>query len=150
MDFIKCYSKKTVLIFILLLNSMMVAFDSPKILIKIPTRSRPDRFFKYLDQYYNKLSNKYPCCFLISCDLDDATMNNKLVIDKLLKYPNLFFYFSVNKSKIEAHNRDIEKHLDFDIFIMGTDDTWPEVKGYDEIIVQAMWKHFPDFDVSRD
>jgi hypothetical protein len=48
----------------------------PKLLIKIPTRARPERFFKTLDAYYHNLSELVPTHFLISCDIDDATMCN--------------------------------------------------------------------------
>ena len=53
-----------------------------KLLIKFPTRSRSEKFFNILDLYYKKqqdLNNE----FIISCDIDDPSMNNEDVITKL-------------------------------------------------------------------
>lgn len=120
-------------------------FNLPKLLIKIPTRQRPDNFFKVLDMYYAALSGKIPYLFLISCDTDDASMNNAAVISKLNSYEHLFYYFNNNKSKVEAYNADMEKHMDFDLLLVTSDDTKP-MQNYDEIIVEIMTKSFPDFD----
>lgn len=49
--------------------------QSPKLLIKFPTRERPQKFFKMLDLYYQYLSGTVPVHFLISCDIDDRSMN---------------------------------------------------------------------------
>lgn len=120
--------------------------DHTTLLIKIPTRSRYERFFSTLDQYYQKLSNKFSYHFVISCDSDDPVMNSEHVIERLKSYPNLSFYFAPGQSKIEAVNRDIERHLDFDILLLGSDDMVPVVNGYDEIIVSSMLQFFPDTD----
>jgi hypothetical protein len=116
------------------------------LLIKIPTRDRYERFFYALDQYYQLLSYNVSYHFVISCDLDDLVMNSERAIEKLKSYPNLSFYFGEGISKIEACNRDVDKHLDFDILILGSDDMIPIIKGYDEVIVSEMMKWFPDYD----
>jgi hypothetical protein len=116
------------------------------LLIKIPTRSRFTQFFNTLDQYYSKLSNKISYHFVISCDVDDPIMNSKEAIDRLSHYPNLSYYFGPNKSKIEACNSDIDKHLDFDILLLGSDDMIPVMDGYDEIIVSSMKQFFPNYE----
>ena len=118
----------------------------PRLLIKLPTRSRPEKFFKVLDLYYQKLSGTIPYQFLISGDVDDKSMNCAQVIDHLKTYSNLNFYFSESDGKIEAVNRDIEKHLDFDILLVASDDMIPVADGYDRIIADKMRAHFPDFD----
>lgn len=117
-----------------------------KILIKIPTRSRPDEFFECLDRYYSYLSGAVECDFLISCDIDDKTMNCPAVIKKLKTYSHLFTYFSPGVSKIEAYNRDIEKHLDFDAVVITSDDLLPVAKNYDVTIRDNMLRYFPDTD----
>ena len=83
---------------------------------------------------------------MVSCDLDDTSMNNKDVISRLKKYPNLSFYFGKRVNKIEAVNRDINRHLNFDVLLVASDDMFPVLKNYDEIIINNMYKHFPNLD----
>lgn len=117
----------------------------PLLLIKIPTRSRPEQFFKTLDTYYQKLSQQVPYRFLITCDIDDQTMNNPEVIAHLNSYKNLQYCFHKNSSKVEAYNRDITEQQ-FDILLLVSDDLEPVVDGYDKIIVQRMQESFLDYD----
>lgn len=119
--------------------------EQPTLLIKIPTRTRPHQFFKNLDSFYSKLSQNIPYLFLITCDSDDESMNNSLVKRRLESYPNLEFSFSANASKVEACNKDLERY-DFDILLAVHDDMQAVTKGFDEIIVNTMAEHFPDFD----
>lgn len=115
-----------------------------KLLIKFPTRNRKDKFFKILDQYYLLLrDNNYQ--FIISCDIDDLSMNNDIVKNKLSEYPNLKIYYENNKSKIEAVNNNLEEE-DFDILLLASDDMLPIQSGYDKIIKENMEKFFPDTD----
>lgn len=120
--------------------------ESPKLLIKIPTRSRPAKFFDTLDKHYKFLSRKVPYHFLISCDSDDPTMNNPQIIKQLKSYPNLSFSFEKGSCKVAAYNRDIHSGLPFDILLLSSDDMIPACVGYDKIIVDAMLENFPDFD----
>lgn len=118
-----------------------------KILVKFPTRQRPDKFINTLNKYYELSSNVENLNFLISCDLDDNSMYNTHMIDKLSKYKNLELQFKNNKSKVDAINSGIdeyEKH--FDIILLASDDMIPIKKGYDSIIVKIMEKYFPDAD----
>lgn len=118
-----------------------------RLMIKIPTRSRPAQFFQVLDLYYAKLSHQVSCSFLITCDSDDKAMNNKEVIERLDSYSNLIYYFGESSSKIHAYNRDVEKHLnDFDVLVVTSDDMVPNIDGYDKIIAKTMLEQFPDFD----
>lgn len=116
-----------------------------KLLIKFPTRARPDKFFKVLDIYYNLLDSLSDTRFIISCDLDDQSMNCENVIFKLKNYSNLELFFSDNKNKIEAINANINDE-DFDIILLASDDMIPQEKGYDTIIKQSFKKFFPDTD----
>ena len=56
-----------------------------KLLIKFPTRNRPEKFFQVLSLYAQKAKDLNNIAFLISCDTDDLTMNNPEVISKLEK-----------------------------------------------------------------
>jgi len=115
-----------------------------KLLIKFPTRSRPEKFFNILDEYY-KLLKKPNYEFVVSCDIDDLSMNNDVVKQKLDTYPNLKYYFDNNKSKIQAVNNNLSDKI-FDIVLLASDDMLPIVEGYDEIIRQRMEENFPDTD----
>ena len=120
--------------------------ETPHLLIKIPTRSRPTQFFKNLDLYYQKISGEVPCKFLISCDSDDLSMNNPEIMERFKQYPDLSVSFNNNNSKVEAYNRDIENNLDFDILLVTSDDLEPVVDSFDKIIVDTMLAAFPDYD----
>jgi len=115
-----------------------------KVLVKFPTRSRPDKFFYALDKYYELAENLDDMVFIITCDIDDVSMNNIDVINRLKKYKNLKVYFGTSTNKIEAVNANIEEG--FDVLILASDDMVPVHKGYDVVIRQQMFKYFPDGD----
>ena len=117
-----------------------------KILIKFPTRDRPNMFFNVLNTYIKYLSKKHDVEFLVTCDTDDPSMNNPNSIQKLNSYTNLKYFFGNNKNKIEAVNADMEKASDFDFLLLASDDMIPQMHGYDNIIFENFQKFFPDFD----
>lgn len=119
---------------------------SPTLLIKIPTRERSQQFFTNLDRYYALLSQKYPYHFLITCDEDDKNMNCGEVRKKFENYQNLTVIYGKSISKIDAYNRDLDKIDNYDLILATSDDAIPVVYGYDQIIIEAMQKKFPDFD----
>lgn len=121
--------------------------SKPKLLIKIPTRERPYHFFKTLDTYYEKLSHEVEYHFLISCDIDDYSMNTQEVIQKFSSYPNLTASFSHNHSKVEAYNRDVTEYMSYyDMVLVTSDDMMPVADGYDKTIVTVMQESFPNYD----
>lgn len=118
-----------------------------KLLIKFPTRNRPEKFFSVLDLYYEKCSDITNVMFLITCDLDDVTMNNDVIINKLKSYKNLTVTYSDNKSKIDAVNYGINGVIeDYDVLLIASDDMIPKVDGYDKIILEQMSHLYPDTD----
>lgn len=122
---------------------------NPKLLIKFPTRGRPDKFFNVLDLYINKAQNLDKIAFLISLDTDDVTMNNPEIISRFKNYQSkikLLYFFGNNKTKIQAINADLEKVSGWDILLLASDDMIPVVQGYDYIIRKDMNDHFRDFD----
>ncbi len=120
--------------------------SKPHLLIKIPTRSRPAQFFKMLDVYYKKLSKKIDYTFLITCDTDDASMNNDVVKSRLKKYRNLVVHFDNNTTKVEAYNNGLAQVPAWDIVVVTSDDMLPIARGYDKTIVDNMLHYFPEFD----
>lgn len=115
-----------------------------KLLIKFPTRNRPNKFLKVLDRYINYLEDK-STEIIVSCDLDDVTMTEEYITEFISQYNNVKIFFSGNKSKIEAINADL-KDVDFDIVLLASDDMIPIVKGFDKIIKEKMLEYYPDTD----
>lgn len=115
-----------------------------KLLIKFPTRSRPQKFFSVLEKYrtFQATDNVQ---YVVSCDIDDTTMNNKNVINKLKTYKDLHFYFSENSSKVQACNANLN-NMNFDIVLLASDDMIPVVYGYDVYIKKYMESLYPDTD----
>lgn len=115
-----------------------------KLLIKFPTRSRPEKFFSVLGKYqtFQATDNVH---YIISCDVDDKTMNNNSVINKLKSYNDLHFYFSENTSKVQACNANLN-NVNFDIVLLASDDMIPVVYGYDAYIKKYMESLYPDTD----
>lgn len=117
-----------------------------RLLIKFPTRNRPEKFKKVLQLYIDGLSGKHDVKFVISMDSDDSTMNN----DEIKNWLNslsvkIKYNYGNSKSKIEAVNADLENE-EADVLLVASDDMIPQVKNYDDIIFQAYEQVFPEFD----
>jgi len=117
-----------------------------KILYKYPTRARPNWFKSTLLTYYNKMSKGCDFTFLVTCDIDDDSMNNAPMCDFMDKMPNLVYIFGEHASKIDACNADMSLVTDWDILVLVSDDMIPAVKDYDNIIVETMKRYYPDTD----
>lgn len=109
-----------------------------KLLIKIPTRSRAAEFYK-LYQLYKELATNPNTFFSITID-DDDYFANQAIYDKIPEIVR-----GVSNSKVHAVNRDMPSN-DWDILLLSSDDMFPQVKGYDQIIIDEFEKHFPDTD----
>lgn len=118
-----------------------------KILFKLPSRSRPDRVFEVLDQTINNLSNLKDFLFLLTLDSDDLSMNNAEIIERIKGYPNMYYIFDKNDTKITAVNRDIDKFTEsWDILVLLSDDMVPIKNGFDNTIRIQFMQYFPDLD----
>lgn len=117
-----------------------------KLLIKFPTRNRPDKFKKVLQLYIDGLSGKHDVKFVITMDEDDLTMNNEDIKNWLNSLPiKLKYNYGHSKSKIEAVNADLENE-DADVLLLASDDMIPQLKDYDDIIFDVFSQAFPNFD----
>lgn len=120
------------------------------LLIKFPSRERPEKFFQALDKYIHFANNVNQLAFLFSFDEDDKTMNNDAVKTRLKEYQSrgikLVYFFGNNKTKIQAVNADIEKVTGWNVLLLASDDMIPVVQGYDDIIRKDMNDHFRDSD----
>lgn len=118
-----------------------------KILVKFPTRGRPEKFLSTFNLYHTMCSDIKNMLFLISIDEDDNTMNNDNMLNLLKTYDNTIVIKGTSKSKIDAVNRDIENfNYDWDILLLASDDMIPQVIGYDNIIRDNMLFNYPDKD----
>ena len=118
------------------------------ILIKFPSRGRPDKFKDTFNTYVNLASNLHNIQFVCSFDEDDILMNN-IDIKNFLnnhKFP-IHYYYGNSSNKIEAINADMNKiDYEYDILILAADDLYPVQENYDDIIVQDMLENHPDMD----
>ena len=124
-----------------------------RIVIKFPTRGRPDKFTSTLERYINLPSGMHEVYFVVSFDHDDHTMNNDSMLslfNRLNIENNHKIYPICGKStgKISAINSDMDKvrALNPDVIVLASDDMIPVVHSYDDIIAKKMIEYFPDTD----
>ena len=119
-----------------------------RLLIKFPTRNRPEKFKAALDRYISFLSGRHRIRFVISLDEDDESMNNEDMrawLDSRAQITDLKYRYGQPRTKIEAINADLEGD-DGDILLVASDDMNPVRRKYDTIIFEAFARVFPDFD----
>ena len=106
-----------------------------KILVKYPTRSRPHKFLKNLDEYIKTSTSNLT--FIISMDSDDITMNNPEMINKIESKKseriNILYFFGYPNGKINAINRDIPSE-GWDILVATADDMIP-YQDWDKVVI---------------
>ena len=124
-----------------------------RLLVKMPTRGRPNKFVSVLDRYINFCSGMQDVHFLISMDHDDPLMNNDNMISHLMRLRSrmedrVHFSFGTSKTKVEACNADLNilRSIKPNVIVLASDDMIPVVSGYDDIICKDMAKNFPDTD----
>jgi|SRR3990172_6639148 len=116
-----------------------------KFLYAFASRSRPDKFIAGVENIYINSRNKN-FDILAALDIDDTTMNNENMIEKMKRYDKLYPIWGASKNKIDAINRAMIQAPEYDLLINMSDDMTFIEKGYDEIIEAAMNKYFPDGD----
>lgn len=122
-----------------------------RILLKCPTRSRPQKVVATLRKYIHLARNRGQIGVAISCDEDDSSMRQQSVqveLDSILSSVAWHqVFFGRNKSKIEACNANMnEISYPWDIVILVSDDMLPQVDGWDDVIRSHMLAYFPDTD----
>lgn len=117
-----------------------------KLLIKIPSRERPEKLIQILNEYHNK-STVENTSYLITLDEDDIFTNNDSFKAKLKSFDRTSFKYGLSKNKIHAINRDLNEYEeDWDVLLLASDDMLPCVNGYDEIILKKMEFFYPEGD----
>lgn len=125
------------------------------LLVQFPTLNRPDKFLKCLSKYVLTSSGFYDIKYNINCDVNDTSMNNDAVKNKIAeiftqqyeKHKNSTYQlnFDKNTNKISSINDHVQEN-DFDIVLCASDDMMPLVRGWDYFIVKAMNESFPELD----
>lgn len=113
--------------------------DKPyKILVKYTSRGRPDRFFDGMETIYGNCAKVEHLIVLVTCDLDDNTMNTPEVRDRINGYTNAHVIYGTSTGKINAINRDLDimpdSFSDYDILVNFSDDMRFTYYGWDECI----------------
>jgi len=117
-----------------------------RLMYKFATRSRPGKFFSCLDNI-SSLSKHENYFILVSMDIDDDSMNNSEVRDRISEYHKVIPYWGTsNNSKIIAINRDICFAPSWELLINMSDDFVFLREGFDMEIINDMQTYFPDLD----
>lgn len=116
-----------------------------RILIKFPTRSRPQQFLKTLRGWLDQATDPANIAVLVSCDVDDATMTDDVIKQAEAMHPAVIVLRGTSANKIAACNRDLPEYQgDWQVVLLVSDDTWCRRKGWDTMIREHMTRHFPD------
>jgi len=117
-----------------------------KILLKCPTRSRPERVRKTLSTYLRFANHPEQIGVAVSCDTDDQTMQDTTELRRVLSgFSWHRIFYSPNKTKIQACNANMnEIEYDWDIVVLVSDDMIPQIRGYDDVIRNEFLAGFPD------
>jgi len=111
------------------------------ILVKFPTRARPAKFFSTLAKYRELESGKHRVLYVVTCDIDDPTMNNPAVQAKFTAMDRLQVRYGRSTTKIEAVNADMDLGgPDWQILFLASDDMIP-TKSWDDIVACEMEGH---------
>ena len=82
-----------------------------RLVIKFPTRNRPEKFKSVFTRYMTFLSGRHDVRFVVSMDADDATMNNDAMrewFETRKRNADIKYCYGHSKTKIEACNADLE------------------------------------------
>ena len=120
-----------------------------KLLVKFPSRNRPEKFQSILNKYIDWKSGKHDIRFVITMDEDDSSMNTKEIRDYLDSYikdgVDLVYYYGDSKTKVEACNANLEEEK-ADVLMLISDDMVLQKKNYDDIVFENFQVAFPDYD----
>ena len=122
-----------------------MALEKNSILVKIPTRWRPEKFLDVLRKYID-FQNTTEVQYLISIDSDDCKMTPQ-AIDKIYSvYDKIKIFSGESSGKVNAYNRDIEAISGWKILVVTSDDMIPVYQGWDHEIANQMSRLYPDYD----
>ena len=119
-----------------------------KLLIKFPTRSRPDKALNIVKTYIEMAAQPKLIDFLITIDTDDKAMTADICNQLKAIHPvHVQIDTGYSSGKIHACNRGMNTYSrKWDIVILASDDMICQVRGWDDIVRSKMKEHFPDTD----
>ena len=119
------------------------------ILVKYASRGRPERFLAGLENIYATCSSPEQLRVLVTADIDDDTMRNDEMRDKINSYQNCKVIYGTSKNKIDATNRDLNilpsGFEDWNILVNFSDDMRWTASGWDDIIIKDFKSISPDY-----
>lgn len=117
-----------------------------KILFKFPSRTRPERFFKTLENLHSMIADKDNFHIVCTLDEDDSSMNNEEVKARINGYAHTTAMYGKSYSKIHAFNRDMLEIDGWDIVVAVSDDMVFVVPGFDNLVREGFKSNSPDLD----
>ncbi len=111
-------------------------------LIKWPTRARPQLFRERFAQYRQDETAE----FLITIDVDDPTMNNPAMLGWLDEQPRTTVRIGNSKSKVQACNDGLNEMPWEGIVMLASDDMAVQYDDYAKRITHLFNEIFPDGD----
>jgi hypothetical protein len=110
------------------------------ILVKFPTRGRPDKALEVLSRYHRMESSKHNVWYLVTLDDDDPDAVESFQA-RLRALGNMIVRSSGQKrTKVQAINADMDlaSGLGWEVLVLASDDMIPKVQGWDDEIVKEM------------
>lgn len=121
----------------------------PYILVKYASRGRSDRFLAGLENIYELCYDPEQIRVMVTADIDDKTMCNTTMRDKIRSFPNAEVIYGTSEGKIHAINRDMDilpdYMKDWSVVANFSDDMRWFYKGWDQQIMIDFQQHSPDF-----
>ena len=121
-------------------TSVIVSGGNMKLLVRMPTRSRPQQALAVLTKYREMAG--LPIAIEVVVDDSDESMT--LDVLRHLNALGCAVTTGAHKSKIEAVNGGRVK--DWDVLLLASDDMVPVKDGYAVRVLSAMAEHFPQLD----
>lgn len=110
-----------------------IATNDLRILVKFPTRSRPEKFINSLTKMMALAVRKNLIEVIVSYDEDDATMTPEIIV-QAESLGNIKCVKGVNKNKVDAVNRDMDKAGQWDIILLMSDDMVCQIRAWDDFL----------------
>lgn len=115
------------------------------ILLKYPTRKRPELFLSTLQGWISRAANLSKVGVLVSYDSDDSSMTEQVISKATGMHSNVVAVQGPNRTKIEACNADIKDYkADWNIIILISDDMICCADSWDNTVRKYMSQHYPD------
>ena len=119
------------------------------ILVKYASRGRPERFLAGLENIYATCSQAEQLKVLVTADIDDSTMCNEEMRNKIESFQNCKVIYGTSKNKIDAINRDLgilpTEFEDWEILVNFSDDMRWTIPSWDEYIRSDFKLFYPDY-----